>query len=217
MREIRRAERRFHTVGEGVETFHSFSYGTHYDPDIIAFGPIIEINTEHIAPGAGYDAHRHSDVEIVTWVLDGVLAHEDSTGAGGEIPPRLAQRLSAGSGVEHTERNASSVAGLTFVQMMLRSDNEGDPEYAQARVETGVAGLYRAVDLHAPAELRLAVLAEGDVIEMPTAPRTLIHVTRGALLVDGDRLTPGDEIRTDDPVGDLRADTATEALVWLLS
>lgn len=217
MREIRRAGQRFHTTSEGVETFHSFSYGAHYDPDNIAFGAIIAINTEHLAPGAGYDAHRHSDVEIVTWVLDGLLAHEDSTGGGGEIPPGLAQRLSAGSGVEHTERNASTVEGLTFVQMMLRSDNEGDPEYAQAEVATEIAGLYRAVDVHAPAELRVATLGEGDVIEMPTAPRTLIHVTRGALLVDGDRLTPGDEIRTDDPVGELRADTATEALVWLLS
>ncbi|OUZ07763.1 hypothetical protein BHE97_15360 [Aeromicrobium sp. PE09-221] len=216
MREIRRAEQRFHTAGEGIETFHSFSYGAHYDPDNIAFGPVTAINTEHIAPGAGYDAHRHSDVEIVTWVLDGVLAHEDSTGAGGEIPPGLAQRLSAGSGVEHTERNASSVEGLTFVQMMLRSDNEGTPEYAQAHVETDLAGLYRAVDVHAPVELRVAVLAEGDVIEMPAAARTLIHVTRGCLVLDHDRLTPGDELRTDEPIGQLRADTATEVLVCLL-
>lgn len=216
MRDIRRAGQRFHTIGEGVETFHSFSYGAHYDPDNIAFGPIVAINTEHIAPGAGYDAHRHTDVEIVTWVLDGLLAHEDSTGAGGEIPPGLAQRLSAGSGVEHTERNASTAEGLTFVQMMLRSDNEGDPEYAQAQLGTGVVGLYPAVEVHAPAELRVAVLGEGDVIEMPAAPRTLIHVTRGCLVLGGDRLAPGDELRTDETVDELRADTATEALIWFL-
>lgn len=216
MREIRRADQRFRTVAEGTETSHSFSYGAHYDPDNISFGPITAINTERIAPGAGYDTHRHSDVEIVTWVIDGLLAHQDSTGAGGQIPPGLAQRLSAGSGVEHTERNASSVEGLTFVQMMLRSNNEGDPEYAQAEVATEIAGLYRTVDVHAPAELRVAVLGEGDVVEVPAAPRTLIHVTRGALLVDGDRLTPGDEMRTDEPIGDLRAGTTTEALVWLL-
>ncbi|RLV55000.1 pirin family protein [Aeromicrobium phragmitis] len=216
MRELRRADQRFRTEGDGTTTFHSFSYGAHYDAGNISFGPIVAINTEHIEPGAGYDAHRHSDVEIVTWVLDGLLAHEDSTGAGGEIPPGLAQRLSAGAGVSHTERNASDTEGLTFVQMMLRSENEGDPEYAQVEVGAVIAGVYRSVDVHAPAELRVAVLAAGDVVEVPAAPRTLLHVTRGRLRLGEDLLGPGDELRTDELVGTLTADEPSEALIWLL-
>ncbi|WP_293783633.1 pirin family protein [uncultured Aeromicrobium sp.] len=216
MRELRRADLRFRTEGDGTTTFHSFSYGAHYDPDNIAFGPVVALNTEHVAPGAGYDSHRHSDVEIVTWVLEGLLRHEDSTGAGGEIAPGFAQRLSAGTGVSHTERNASDTESLTFVQMMLRSENEGAPEYKQTKVETANGGLYRAVDVHAPAELRIAVLSPRDVIEVPEAPRTLLHVTRGRLRAGEDLLEAGDEIRTDEPLGDLTADESSEALVWLL-
>ncbi|MFD1859263.1 pirin family protein [Aeromicrobium camelliae] len=216
MRELRRAEARFRTDGDGTTTFHSFSYGAHYDPDNVAFGPVVALNTEHVDPGAGYDSHRHSDVEIVTWVLEGLLRHEDSTGAGGEIPPGLAQRLSAGTGVSHTERNASDTEGLTFVQMMLRSDNEDAPEYAQVEVGATMAGLYRTVDVHAPAQLRVAVLGAGDVIELPTAPRTLLHVTRGRVRAGEDLLEAGDEIRTDETLGPLTADESSEALVWLL-
>lgn len=216
MRELRRADTRFRTEGDGTATFHSFSYGAHYDPDNVAFGPIVAINTEHVAPGAGYDSHRHSDVEIVTWVLEGLLQHEDSTGAGGEIPPGLAQRLSAGTGVSHTERNASDTEGLTFVQVMLRSENEQAPEYAQVEVGAAMAGLYRTVDVHAPAELRVAVVGPGDVVEVPTASRTLLHVTRGRVRAGADLLEAGDEIRTNEPLGTLTADEPSEALVWLL-
>ena len=134
MPELRRAGQRFHTVGDGVETWHSFSYGAHYDPDQIGFGPIMAINTEHVAPGRGYDVHDHADVEIVTWVLEGVLRHEDSTGQSGDIRPGTAQRLSAGTGVRHSERNASDTEPLVFVQTMLRSSRDDAPEYAQADV-----------------------------------------------------------------------------------
>src|SRR3954452_10402437 len=111
MREIRDAAGRFLTPGEGVSTRHSFSYGAHYDPDNVGFGPLIAINTETLEAGGGYDAHRHADVEIVTWVLEGALHHEDSTGHSGTITSGVAQRLSAGPGVEHTERNASATDG----------------------------------------------------------------------------------------------------------
>lgn len=216
MRELRRAEQRFRTDGEGTTTYHSFSYGAHYDPANLAFGPVIAINTEQLAPGAGYGEHRHADIEIVTWVLEGVLAHEDSTGAGGRVPPGLAQRLSAGAGVSHTERNASDTEGLTFVQMMLRSDNEDEPEYAQSEVASGLVGLYPTVDVHAPAQLRVAVLGAGDDLQLPEAPRTLLHVTRGTVRVGEELLGPGDELRTDEPLGTLSADHPAEALVWLL-
>ncbi|MCW2748221.1 MAG: hypothetical protein JWP10_1363, partial [Nocardioidaceae bacterium] len=102
--DIRRADGRYVTRVEGMETLHSFSYGDHYDPDNVGFGFLRAINEEVIAPGAGYHPHRHEDVEIVTWVLDGLLAHEDTAGQSGVVPGGVAQRLSAGTGVSHGER-----------------------------------------------------------------------------------------------------------------
>ena len=135
MREVRRSADRFLTVGDGTVTRHSFSYGAHYDPANVRFGPLVAINVEHLAPGSGYPAHRHSDVEIITWVLEGVLRHEDSTGIAGDVGPGVLQRLSAGPGVQHTEVNASATDPLVFVQMMLASDHDGDPEIEQRAVE----------------------------------------------------------------------------------
>lgn len=214
MREIRRGVDRYLTRGDGVSTRHSFSYGAHYDPDNVAFGPIIAINTERVDPGRGYDAHHHADVEIVTWVTAGVLRHRDSTGAGGDIEPGVAQRLSAGSGVEHTELNASDSEALEFVQMMLASEHDGEPAYEQRVVDLRAGELAPTVPVRAAAELFVATLA-GEPIEVPEAPRRLIHVTRGDVAVDGESLRPGDELRVDDGAPLVLTGTG-EALVWLL-
>ena len=122
--EIRRAGDRFRTDHEGITTFHSFSYGRHYDPENVGFGPVIAINEECVPPGGGYDMHFHSDVEIVTWVLEGALAHEDTTGAEGVLEPGSLNWLDAADGVRHAERNASAAEPLRFLQLMLRSDRE---------------------------------------------------------------------------------------------
>lgn len=201
---VRRAEDRFRTDDHtpGAVTFHSFSYGRHYDADNISFGPVMAINTEHLAPGAGYDEHHHSDVEIVTWVLEGTLEHRDSTGTHGLVRPGTLQRLSAGSGVSHTERNVSADEPLVFVQMMVRSDHDGAPRYADANAPT--------IDVHAPATLR--VLTAGTYA-LPGP--LLVHVTRGTLTTAAHRLAPGDEIRSDAPL-DLELEHGAEALAWLL-
>jgi redox-sensitive bicupin YhaK (pirin superfamily) len=221
MPEVRRAAQRFHTVGDGVETWHSFSYGAHYDPEQIGFGPVMAVNAEHVAPGAGYDVHDHADVEIVTWVLEGVLRHEDSTGQAGDVRPGTAQRLSAGTGVRHAERNGSSTEPLVFVQMMLRSDHDGAPEYAQAEVDPAAVGvLAPTVDVNAPARLLAVRLEDGRSVEVPAAPRSLVLVTSGAVELDGDGvLGPGDEVRcpTPTPLGLTgRAASSSTALVWLI-
>ena len=132
---MQRSADRFVTTTDDVTTRHSFSYGAHYDPDNIAFGPIIAINEEQVSPGAGYDAHHHADVEIVSWVLEGALSHEDTTGHRGIIEPGTAQRLSAGTGVQHAERNASRTEPLRFVQMMLASEHVDEPDYASVDVD----------------------------------------------------------------------------------
>lgn len=217
MPEVLRAVERFRTVGDGVETWHSFSYGAHYDPDRIAFGPVMAINTEHVAPGAGYDEHRHADVEIVTWVLTGALHHEDSTGESGTIRPGTAQRLSAGTGVRHAERNASTDEPLVFVQMMLRSDHEDAPAYAQFDVDPAPGVLAPTVPVHAPAELFALRLDPGERIVVPAAPRSLVIVTEGTLTCGDIELGVGDEARfTAAGEYDLRASGAAAALIWQL-
>ncbi|MBC7630253.1 pirin family protein [Aeromicrobium sp.] len=222
MIEIHRAGDRFCTVGEGVSTWHSFSYGAHYDPANVGFGPIVAINTEHVEAGQGYEAHRHADVEIVTWVLQGVLRHDDSTGHSGTIRVGTAQRLSAGTGVEHSERNASTEVPLAFVQMMLVSEREGEPEYVQREVVPGT-GLVPTVAVHAPAELFVVRLAAGDIVTVPASRRSLIHVTAGSIQLDDNArhsntvLQPGDEARlTAAGEYDLRAIGAADALIWQL-
>lgn len=213
--EVRRAADRFRTVGDGVETWHSFSYGRHYDPGNVGFGPLIAINCEVVAPGGGYDEHRHGDVEIVTWVLEGALLHEDSTGQRGEIRTGTAQRLSAGTGVRHAERNASSTERLVFVQCMLASRHDGEPEYAQEDVLEG--RLVPTVPVHADAELLVVRLAAGESVTVPAAARSLVHVMSGSLVCGDTDLRPGDEARFA-AAGeyDLSASGAATALIWQL-
>ncbi len=214
--EVRRAGDRYETVGDGVRTRHSFSYGDHYDPANVGFGALVALNTEHVEPGRGYAPHRHGDVEIVTWVLAGALRHEDTAGPGGVIEPGTAQRLSAGSGVRHGEHNASASEPLVFVQMMLASTHEDAPEYAQARVPDG-PGLHETIDVRAPARLLVARPDAGQTVDVPPAARTLVHVTRGTVELAGERLGAGDELRAHDGRAlALAADGPAEALVWLL-
>ncbi len=216
MREIRRADQRYRTDVDGIVTWHSFSYGAHYDPDNIGFGPLIAINTESLDSGRGYDEHHHADVEIVTWVLEGALQHADSTGHRGIVQPGTAQRLSAGTGVQHTEQNASQDEPLVFVQMMLRSTHDAEPEYADAVVTPD--GLTPVIDVHAAAELFVVRLALGETVTVPEAPRSLVHVVSGAIALDDTALGSGDEARlTGEPAYDLSAaEHGGEALIWQL-
>lgn len=218
MREIRRAAKRFRTDADGAVTFHSFSYGAHYDADNVGFGPLIAINTERIGPGEGYEQHHHADVEIVTWVLEGELKHEDSTGHRGVVGPGAAQRLSAGTGVQHSEQNASSTEPLVLVQMMLRSAHDGEPEYADAKVDLTPGVLTPVIDVHAAAELYFVRLAAGDTVTVPTSERSLMHVVRGAIALGDTTLTSGDEARrTGEDAYDLSAaKDGGDALIWQL-
>jgi redox-sensitive bicupin YhaK (pirin superfamily) len=217
--QLRRAADRYETVGDGVRTRHSFSYGDHYDPANVGLGPLVAVNTEHVEPGRGYEPHRHSDVEIVTWVLRGVLRHEDTAGPGGLVEPGTAQRLSAGEGVRHGEHNASATEPLVFVQMMLASQHGDAPEYAQVRVPDG-PGLHETVPVHAPARLLVARPEPGADLAVPAATRTLVHVTRGRVRVEEQVLEPGDELRVHDGralvLAAAEGGEPAEALVWLL-
>ena len=140
---LRRAEERFRTAGGGIDSRHVFSFGAHYDPDRVGTGPLLVLNDETLLAGRGFDDHPHADAEIVTWVLSGSLAHTDSSGHAGVVVPGLAQRMSAGSGIVHAERNDAfradprlPVAPVHFVQMWLRPDVPGtQPGYDQRAVD----------------------------------------------------------------------------------
>jgi len=218
MPDIRRADDRFRSDGDGISTWHSFSYGAHYDPDNVGFGPLIAINTERIDAGRGYELHHHADVEIVTWVLQGALQHQDGTGHRGIIRPGTAQRLSAGTGVQHSEQNASVDEPLVFVQMMLSSRHDAEPEYAQVEVDPQPGELTPTVPVHAGAELFVVRLTADQSVTVPAAPRSLVHVTTGSVQLGGTTLTSGDEARqTDAGAYDLSAaGDGGEVLVWQL-
>lgn len=139
---VQRAEERFVTEVEGISTFHAFSFGRHYDPGNVGLAALVAHNDERLLSGRGFDDHPHRDTEILTWVLTGSLLHEDSTGEAGIVYPGLAQRLSAGSGVVHAERNdayridpSRPRTPVRFVQSWVRPDVAGTvPSYAQQEI-----------------------------------------------------------------------------------
>src|SRR3954467_14780992 len=141
--DVRRAGERFWTRAGWLESWHSFSFGQHYDPANTHFGLLLVSNDDVVAPGTGFETHPHRDMEIVTWVLDGQLVHQDSSGHSGVIYPGLAQRMTAGRGIRHSEKNDSWRLGgeehrnpVHFVQMWVVPDeNSITPGYEQLEIE----------------------------------------------------------------------------------
>src|SRR4051794_10540624 len=121
-----------HTEIDWLDSWHSFSFADHYDPQNTHFGLLLVHNDDTVAPGMGFGQHSHRDMEIVTWVLSGSLEHRDSIGTSDTIYPGLAQRMSAGSGIRHSEQNASRTESVHFLQMWIPPDTPGiDPSYEQ--------------------------------------------------------------------------------------
>ncbi|UED86672.1 pirin family protein [Streptomyces profundus] len=219
---IVRAEDRYRggDPAAGIDTRHAFSFGGFYDPDNLRFGQLTACNEERLAPGAGFAPHPHRDVEIVSWVIEGELTHEDDTGARTVLRAGDLARLTAGAGVRHSERNDGTLP-LRFAQMWLIPEAAGGPpEYDVVR------GLAPGAPYRLPrtsATLRLLRLAAGERTELP--PGSLRHVqlmsgeadlvTSGA--VDHPRLAAADSARltTPHPVA-LAARAPTEALLWHL-
>ncbi|MGW7076079.1 pirin family protein [Streptomyces sp. NPDC054866] len=176
----------------GVETFHAFSFGPHYDPDNLRFGAILACNEERLAPGAGFDEHPHSHTEIVTWVVEGELTHRDTTGHESVVRPGDVQHLSAAGGVRHVERNEGG-APLVFVQMWLSPLSPGgDPSY---EVVHGIADSTPYAVPAAGALLHVRRLTPGERTAIPDSPFAYVHVVRGEIRLDDEELTPGDAAR----------------------
>ncbi len=193
----------------GIGTRHAFSFGAHYDPDNLGFGLLTACNEERLAPGAGFTEHPHRDVEIVTRVVEGELEHRDDAGHTAVVRPGETQWLSAGSGVRHTERNASDLRPCRFVQMWLHPGRPGgDPAY----------GITRAAVVRPPGQPAATLHIARTSMPLPPALFTYVHVVRGEVRLGGELLAPGDAARVSGaraaagPAA--RADGDAEYLVW---
>jgi quercetin 2,3-dioxygenase len=228
--DIRRAADRAVTRTSWLQSRHSFSFGDHYDPDNTHHGLLLVNNDDIVQPGAGFGTHSHRDMEIVTWVLRGELAHRDSTGNRGVIYPGLAQRMSAGSGILHSEKNESHTEPVHFVQMWVIPDETGiAPGYQQHEIDadllrgalvtvaSGMPTHDAAITLrNRNAALHVARLQPGDTVTLPAAPYLHLFVAKGRLGLEGaGKLDEGDAARLTDSDGRrLKADEPAEVLIW---
>lgn len=228
--EIRTAASRAVTTTPWLTSRHSFSFGDHYDPDNTHFGLLLVSNDDIVSPATGFDSHPHRDMEIVTWVLRGELSHRDSAGNYGVIYPGLAQRMSAGSGIMHSERNDSPHEPVHFVQMWVVPDAVGvQPSYQQHEVDekllagglvTIASGMPRrdaAITLHnRNAALHGTRLLAGAAVNVPQAPYLHLYVASGRVSVEGiGAVNEGDAVRFTDADGRrVTASEPAELLIW---
>lgn len=189
---LRSADERFTTDAGWLDSKHSFNFGHHYSPSEQGHGLLLVNNDDIVAPAAGFGMHGHRDMEIVTWVLDGTLEHRDSEGNHGVLYPGLAQRMSAGTGIRHSEMNPSPDLPVHFVQMWVLPDEDGvRPGYQQLDInaELATGGLVpiasgqrhdAAISIHqGGAVLWGARLGAGESVDVPDAPRVHLFVAAG--------------------------------------
>jgi hypothetical protein len=207
--DVRRAADRFHTSIGWLESHHSFSFADHYDPANVGHGLLIVHNDDIVRAGTGFGTHPHRDMEIVTWVLSGELEHRDSEGNHGIIYPGLAQRMSAGRGIRHSEMNQSADTDVHLVQMWVLPDTRGiAPGYEQLDINDALASgdlvpiatgtpADGAVTIHQrDAVLLGARLAADARVEVPDAPHVHVFVATGDAELDGaGALASGDAVR----------------------
>jgi quercetin 2,3-dioxygenase len=206
---VQRASDRFHTDIDWLDSKHSFNFGSHYREGDGGHGLLLVNNDDKVAAGGGFGTHGHRDMEIVTWVLSGTLEHHDSEGNNGVLYPGLAQRMSAGRGIRHSEMNASATEPVHFVQMWVLPDTAGvDPGYEQRDVNEALAtgqlvpiasgkGHEGAVSLHQrDAVLWGARVSAEATIDLPSDEHVHVFVALGnGSLSDNTSLTTGDSAR----------------------
>jgi redox-sensitive bicupin YhaK (pirin superfamily) len=238
--DIRRAQERFATRMSWLDSKHSFSFGHHYSPKNTHHGLLLVNNDDVVQPGTGFETHPHRDMEIVTWVMSGQLVHQDSIGTSGVIYPGLAQRMTAGTGILHSEKNDSwRITGeeehtepVHFIQMWVVPDTANlKPGYEQLEIDgellngglvtvaSGMDSDKDATAIHISnkyAALKAARLEPGTSVQLPDAPFLHLFVPKGAVnLENGGALDEGDAVRFTNTGGHtVTATEPSEILVW---
>lgn len=226
---VLRAAERFHTRIDWLDSWHSFSFGEHYHPDRLGFRSLRVINDDVIAPGAGFGMHPHRDMEIVTYVVSGAVAHRDSTGGEGLIRPGMVQRMTAGRGIRHSEYNALPDQSTRLLQIWIQPDRRGhEPSYEDRTLaftpNTWVPiaspdGQGGSSLIRQDAVILASRLDAGAELDHTLAPgrAAWIQVARGAVTVDGMSLQEGDGAALEDKgVIRLAATTPAEILLFNL-
>ena len=203
---LRRAGERGHFDHGWLDTYHTFSFASYYDPAQMGFRALRVINQDRVQPKEGFPTHPHRDMEIVTYVLEGALEHKDSMGNGGVIRPGEVQRMSAGTGLTHSEYNHSGSEPVHFLQIWIQPDESGfAPSYDQKafaaderrgrlRLVASRAGREGSVSYHTDTDLYATLLAPGQTVTHPLRPgrHAWLHVARGAVQLNGQELAAGD-------------------------
>jgi quercetin 2,3-dioxygenase len=232
MHQIRRAAERGHANHGWLDSWHSFSFADYYDPAHMGFASLRVINDDTIQPGTGFGTHGHRDMEIITYILDGELEHKDSMGNGSVIRPGDVQRMSAGSGVQHSEFNPSPSKSTHFLQIWIQPNAVGiRPGYEQKHFDrasrngrlclvAAADGRQGAVTIHQDADVYAATVDGGAALEhaLRSGRQAYVHVARGALTVNGERLAGGDALKVSGDAGLTLCDgAAAEILLFDLA
>src|SRR3569832_2768270 len=208
---LRKSRDRGHADHGWLKSFHSFSFADYYDPQHMGWGNLRVINEDRIAPGTGFGAHSHRDMEIISYVLEGNLAHKDSIGNIKGIPPGDVQRMSAGTGVTHSEFNHAPNQTTHFLQIWIEPNVRGiAPSYEQKsfpesdkrgrlRLEASPDGAEGSVLIHADAKMYAGLFDAGESFSLAIDPqrRAYVHVVRGTIEVNGNKLDGGDALRVE--------------------
>lgn len=226
---LRPAGERGHADHGWLDSWHSFSFAGYHDPQHMGFGPLRVINEDRVAAGAGFGTHGHRDMEIISYVLDGALAHRDNMGNGSVIRPGDVQRMSAGTGVMHSEFNHQADATTHFLQIWIEPDRAGvQPGYEERRFEVSdkrgclrlIAspdGAQGSVRIHQQARVYAGLFdgEESAALSLAAGRRAYVHVARGTLHVNGQALSAGDAAKlTDESVVLLAQGHGAEVLVF---
>lgn len=226
MNEIRRSNERGYADHGWLKSFHTFSFADYFDPAHVEFGPLRVINEDRVQAGAGFGTHGHRDMEIISYVLEGELAHKDSTGTSSTIRPGDVQRMSAGRGVQHSEFNPSATEGVHFLQIWIQPNVRGiPPSYEEKRFSVeekrGRLRLIASPDqadgsvlIHQDARVYAGLFdgSENVTLDVDKGRRVYVHVARGSLKVNDTELKAGDALKATD-VTTVKIDGGREAEV----
>ncbi len=232
MMAVRHAEERGVANFGWLKSRHTFSFGHYHDPQFMGFGPLRVINEDQVQPGRGFDTHGHQDMEIISYVLKGAMAHKDSMGTGSVIRPGDVQRMSAGTGVRHSEYNASDSDPQHFLQIWIIPERNGlEPSYeqktftdedknGQLRLVGSRDGRDGSVTIHQDVDLYAARVADTDSVtyQLPAGRKGWVQVAYGDVQLNDEALSAGDGVALEGPCSiAFSARTATEILLFDMS